>query len=26
LDDLQEYEMPTYVVEDLAQGAKKLCP
>ena len=26
LDNLQEYEMPTYVVEDLDQGAKKICP
>ena len=26
LNDLLEYEMPTYVVEDLSQGVKKICP
>ena len=26
MENLLEYEMPTYVVEDLAQGAKILCP
>ncbi|MEC9376700.1 MAG: HAD-IIIA family hydrolase [Candidatus Neomarinimicrobiota bacterium] len=26
LDYLPEYEQPTYVVEDLAKGAEKLCP